>query len=44
MNIFSCILCDPTKHKSTVWQEQEWTVKHLKNFEVVLILKEKAHT
>lgn len=40
----AAFLCDPTKHKSTIWQEQERTVKDFKNFEVVLILKEKAHT
>lgn len=44
LNVLAAFLCDHTKHKSAVWQEQEWTVKHIKNFEVVLIVKEKAHT
>lgn len=44
MNVLAAFLCDMNKYNSPAWQEQDWTVNYFKNFEVMLIVKENAHT
>lgn len=44
MNVLAAFLCDMNKYNCPAWQEQDWTVNYFKNFEVMLIVKENAHT